>query len=206
MKIIRVGALNPPSSERSSWTRKLLTMAVEQDLAPLILPSHDLTSYTVSMPPALAERILQAADQAKMSPTDYTAGLIAAAQSGKPDSKAEVIESAPALLAGETRVREILRPLMRKAREEMSGGKVVFMEAATGSNSRGESRWHSPCARAAQFHLPCRSPGVGPGQRRERPYRMDQWRRKAHLCQSALCEQDQRLTVVLADGRCHEPC
>ena len=108
-------------------------MAVEQDLAPLILPSHDLTSYTVSMPPALAERILQAADQAKMSPTDYTAGLIAAAQSGKPDSKAEVIESAPALLAGETRVREILRPLMRKAREEMSGGKVVFMEAATGT-------------------------------------------------------------------------
>lgn len=124
----------------------MLTLAVEQELSPVLLPSHELTSYTVMMPPALSDRLSRGAAQTKMSVTDYSAGLIAAVLAGGTESKADIKASEPTQLAGEPRVREVLRPLMRTAYEEMSGGKVAFIEAATGT---GKGRMISALAAEA---------------------------------------------------------
>ncbi|HIQ55042.1 MAG TPA: hypothetical protein EYH51_17540 [Pseudomonas pachastrellae] len=133
MITIRLGALNPPDTNRSAWARKLLTLAIELELAPVLLPRHKLTSFTVSMPPGLGKRIKQGANQAKLSPADYSAGLIEAVHIEKFGSTDDIRKPEPARLAGESLVHEILRPLMRRAHQQMSGGKVVFVEAATGT-------------------------------------------------------------------------
>lgn len=147
MNIVRVGALAPPEQNRSKWARDHLSSAVELQLAPILLPMHNVISFTAPLPPHLADYIKQAADTAKLSVTAAAAGLIEAnRQRQQNNSDAPVTETPPPTLAGAERVRPILHTLLSSANEGILKGQVVFAEAATGT---GKGRMIASLAAAA---------------------------------------------------------
>lgn len=140
--------MSPPTDQRSLWARTLLTEAVDQGLDSLPVPLQDVSTFTVTLQPALAVRLKALADQHNTSVSVYAAGLIEAMrQRSESGSISEAPKELPAdALPGEGAVREVLRPLLKQAAEKTAAGKIVFAEAATGT---GKGRMIASLAAAA---------------------------------------------------------
>ncbi|MFK4136678.1 helicase C-terminal domain-containing protein [Pseudomonas luteola] len=131
MDYIRIAALNPPDEGRSSWARKLLSQALADNVSPMVVPAHEMVSFTANLPPHLGDKIRQMATVNGQSPAHLAAGLIEAVLSKTqegPESIAEVEEDQSIL-----KVRDILRPLAKQTNKEMAQNKITFSEAATGT-------------------------------------------------------------------------
>lgn len=134
MQIMRIGALQPPDTQRSQWARQLIGSALERGLAPAIVPTHKIESFTATLPPGYIAQIQSMAQASDQAVSIISAGLIEAALRGAPAEPAEqkVIGPIPAM-AGAERVRPILHSLLTASSEEARQGKVVFAEAGTGT-------------------------------------------------------------------------
>lgn len=138
MNIVRVGAINPPDTNRSRWAREHLSAAVDLKLSPLLLPVQHVVSFTVPLPPHVAAHIKELAAQSNLSAAATAAGLIEShirhqrqdeVGSGSGSASASDLQA----IAGAERVRPILQSLLTRANEGITKGKIVFAEAATGT-------------------------------------------------------------------------
>lgn len=134
MEILRIGALTPPSEQRSHWAREMLTEALALGLQPCAVPVQDITSFTATVSPAVASRLKALASEKDMPITRLTAGLIeallAARQAPPSETAPKVADSS---IIGTEHVRAELQPLLQTCVEGSSAGKIVFAEAATGA-------------------------------------------------------------------------
>lgn len=136
MHIVRVGAIDPPSTHRSKWARDHLVCAVELQLRPVLLPTPHMVSFTVPVPPHIADYIKEQADLTSLSATAAAAGLIESHIRHQSLSEADPVNCITpdeAEIAGADRVRPILHNLLKSSDRGIVAGKVVFAEAATGT-------------------------------------------------------------------------
>lgn len=134
MNVVRIGALNPPTENRSQWARQGLNQALEMGLTPTAVPLHEVTSFSATLPPALALKLKTLASDKDIPLSRITAGLLDALhkhqQSG---SGAPAAETTSPAIPGQAAVRDILWPLLEKAAEGIDQSKIAFAEAATGT-------------------------------------------------------------------------
>ena len=134
MDILRVGALNPPEKGKSPWARDILNAAISRKLKPLMVPSHEIQTFTVPLPPGTAKELRALADELSLSLAEVSAGLIAATTTAETVSTSKTSVSNPkTAMPGEELVRDTLLPLMRASAKGAAAGKIVFAEAATGT-------------------------------------------------------------------------
>jgi len=133
MDITRIGAIAPPSQGRTAWARDHLNSAAAHKLKPLIVASHDISSFTVALPPATAAYLKSLGAELSLSLSEVSAGLIAASLGGQADGTPPSDNKKPSELPGEDLVRDTLQPLMRASAKASAAGKIVFAEAATGT-------------------------------------------------------------------------
>ena len=134
LEVIRIGAVNPPASQRSQWARDRLADALERELQPVAVPLQDVVSFTSTMNPALATRLKGLAEAKGMPLARLTAGLLEALRIS---AQGATCEPAPVKAAfgipGQDKVREVLFPLLEQSAAGAEKGKIVFAEAATGT-------------------------------------------------------------------------
>lgn len=148
MEITRVSALAPPEKGKSRWARTLITDAIEKKLAPALLPVTGITSFTVPLPPHVAQQLKVISEASGLSVPMTAGGLIEAAQKaagGGADKQPAQVQRVPGIVGAE-RVRPILYELLESAHAGMSNGNIVFAEAATGT---GKGRMIASLATAA---------------------------------------------------------
>lgn len=134
MDVVRIGALNPPTENRSQWARQGLNQALEMGLTPTAVPLHEVTSFSATLPPALALKLKALASEKDIPLSRITAGLLDALhkhqQSG---SAAPAAETTSPVIPGQSAVRDILWPLLEKSVAGIEQSKIAFAEAATGT-------------------------------------------------------------------------
>lgn len=133
MQVIRIGAVAPPDTNRSEWSRELLRRAIEEEIEPRAVAAHHIKSFTVAVSPVIADKIKTMARERQSSIASIAAGLIEAIQAAPDNRKVHEAKADVANVIGKARVRDILHPLLDSTLAGFEQGKVVFAEAATGS-------------------------------------------------------------------------
>lgn len=135
----------PPDGVRSSWLRARVEAALEAGLTPALLPSVGLERLSVAMPPALAARVRDLAEQWGVAPGRMV-GMLSAALDEPLHARAEAPSDAPAPPGDRP---EQLR-LLAAASPLVDAGRIVLVEAGTGI---GKSRLAGLLANHALSHL-----------------------------------------------------
>lgn len=133
MKVVRIACIDPPETERSRWSRELLLEAIGAGVTPVVVPAHQLKSFTATLPPSLATSLKHLAREREWSIPHLAAGLIEAARAARANPKTERSESPadddPELF----KVRPDLHPLFKGCTSAIAAKKIPFAEASTGT-------------------------------------------------------------------------
>lgn len=134
MDVLRAGALEPITGNRNAWARDLLTIALQENLEPKVVPAHKIEAFSIALPPSMANKIKKKASDCGESIAIVTAGMIAAAidfQNEKPAAEEQVDQQ------GEDeellKVRPVLHRLTTDAWNAAMQGRIVLGEASTGT-------------------------------------------------------------------------
>lgn len=79
MKLILVGAIDPPADQRQKWARLLLNRALDESLEPVTTKGKTITKFRMTLSRNMQEKIMQDAEHSGLSIEETTAGLILAA-------------------------------------------------------------------------------------------------------------------------------
>lgn len=118
----------PADAIRSAWLRARVEAALDAGLSPVLLPSVGLERLSVAMPPVLAARIRNLADEWGVAP-GRMAGMLSAALD-QPLKDQPIAAQEPALTAGPSRPEQVR--LLAAAAPLLDSGRIVLIEAGTG--------------------------------------------------------------------------
>lgn len=133
MEMIKIGALSPPDENRGAWARKRLSQALEMNLEPIEVQIEKVTAFTSTLRGPLVRQLEALAKKHGRTIIELAAGLIAGLEAIPEDTHQENTPETSQSIAGMSRVRPILHPLLTAAVQGVSDGKIVFAEAATGT-------------------------------------------------------------------------
>ena len=141
MDIVRVAVISPPDEDRSAWVRDRIALALERNLKPELYPAGDTQSITAGLPRAMSYQLKKLAEQYGWTVAQVACGLIEAARADneqsiqQDDAEADTEKRDAGIpgMIGSTKVRPLLRDLLREGYTASRDGKIVFAEAATGT-------------------------------------------------------------------------